>query len=226
MPAVLETPPERLDTGGGGGIGLPPDDWDRGDRGGGDDDSDDEDFSAPGRRWVTLATFWHPAEAHIARLRLESGGVACLLLDELTAATNVFAIAVGGVKLQVPEAQRERARRLLSGTRPAATAASDDGVAVARFARGRDATAAACVVEAAGMVAEVVVLAPAVPRWVARLAAKLPPHLAARVAPAAEVRVPTGDVAAAAATLRTTPFAAGLTSAARYHPDKPRHDVP
>ena len=216
MPAALPSPPELQH--GGGAADLPPDDWD----GGGDngDDSDDEDFFAPGRRWVTLATFWHPAEAHIARLRLEAGGVVCVLFDELIAATNVFAIAVGGVKLQVPLAQRELALRLLRSARPdAAETDAERGVAVARFARARDATAAACVVEAAGLVAEVVPLVPTLSPWVGYVVGLLPPAAADLLRnlllPRAEVRVSAEDLAAAAASLALTPFAAGLTRPAR-----------
>ena len=83
--------------------------------GGGDDDGDDDsrDEDPEPIQWVTLATFMHPAEAHIARLRLESAGVVCVLLDELTAGTNCLSLAVGGVKLQVPQVDRDRAVTLL-----------------------------------------------------------------------------------------------------------------
>ena len=93
-------PPWHSDGEGGGGDG-----------GGGDDDSRDEDPEPI--QWVTLATFMHPAEAHIARLRLESAGVVCVLLDELTAGTHCLSLAVGGVKLQVPHVDRDRAVTLL-----------------------------------------------------------------------------------------------------------------
>ena len=210
MPAALELPPEMLDAGDGP---PPPDDFD--DFGGGRDDEDEggDDAPTPGRGWVTLATFWHPAEAHIARLRLEAGGIACVLLDELTAATNVFAIAVGGVKLQVPRAQSAQAARLLGKAAP--REAASPTTVLARFGRLGDAKAAACVVEAAGLDADVRPLALRVPRWVDRLAAGLPAGWAARLSPAAELIVPTAAAAPAAAALRPTPFAANLTAAAR-----------
>ena len=222
MPAALELPPPTAAPDH-GGDGLPPDDWDSGGGGGGDDDGDDsrdedaDDFFAPGRRWVTLATFWHPAEAHIARLRLEAGGVVCVLLDELTAATNVFAIAVGGVKLQVPQSQSEQAARLLNSVRLGG-GDGDGPIALARFGRLVDAKAAACVVEAAGLTADVRPLAEA-PWRIAGLAgfvARLPPQVRAWVSPTAEVVVAAEDLAAAAASLRRTPFAARLTYAARH----------
>src|SRR5215216_1239561 len=77
--------------------------------GGGDDDNDDDGDRDGGSEdavngpWETVATFWDPPQAHVARLRLEHADLPCVLLDENLIATDwFFANAVGGIKLQVP----------------------------------------------------------------------------------------------------------------------------
>jgi hypothetical protein len=92
---------------------------------GDDDDPDDgdegDDESGP---WTTVATFWHAAAAHIARIKLESEQIPCVLLDENLIATDwLYANAAGGIKLQVPQDQTARAVELLQGSRPAPTSA-------------------------------------------------------------------------------------------------------
>jgi hypothetical protein len=63
---------------------------------------------------VTVASFALPTEAHMARLRLESEGVDCLLIDEHTVSVYWFlSPALGGIKLQVPVDQVEQAREVL-----------------------------------------------------------------------------------------------------------------
>ena len=118
------------------------------DGGGGDSRDDDREPV----RWVTLACFMHAAEAHIARLRLESAGVACVLLDEHMGGTQCLSLAVGGVKLQVPAGEAERALELLRRLCPGAVA-PEPPLAVA----GDRATATmiACVAEAAGSACDV-----------------------------------------------------------------------
>lgn len=67
----------------------------------------------PGRL-VTIAAFREPIEAHLARSRLECEGVRCALADEhIVGVYWLSASAVGGVKLQVGEQDRERALRVL-----------------------------------------------------------------------------------------------------------------
>lgn len=59
-------------------------------------------------------TFTHPTELVILRIRLESEGIECLVLDELTAQVNPFySNAIGGVKLQVKESDAPRAINIL-----------------------------------------------------------------------------------------------------------------
>ena len=60
-----------------------------------------------------MATFFNPTQAHLARLRLESEGIDCVILDEFMAA-HVFAVAVGGIKVQVPAERVEEARAALA----------------------------------------------------------------------------------------------------------------
>lgn len=85
-------------------IEPPPDHPDDGDPG--------DDNTGP---WVTVAAFWKPDEAHIARLRLESEGIPVLMLDENLIATDwLYANAAGGIKLQVPQSRAAESRVLLS----------------------------------------------------------------------------------------------------------------
>src|SRR4051812_10656780 len=53
--------------------------------------------------WVTVAHFFNPEDAHIARLKLGGEGIDCFIADEY--AVGMFwqdAIAFGGAKLKVP----------------------------------------------------------------------------------------------------------------------------
>ncbi len=84
------------------------------DQNGGGDDDGDGDNNDPSN-WITIATFWQPTEAHIARLKLESEEIDCLLIDENLVATDwLYANAVGGIKLRVPQSEATRARLLLA----------------------------------------------------------------------------------------------------------------
>ena len=63
---------------------------------------------------VTIATFSQPFEGHIVRTRLESEGIRCFVADEHTVAANWFySNAIGGVKLQVREADQDLARSVV-----------------------------------------------------------------------------------------------------------------
>ena len=132
MPALLEHPPRASDLDdpversrarrrafgghddfGSGGGDDDNDDW------GDDDDPDDGDDAI---RWVTVATYWKPTDAQIARLRLEGEAIDVLILDENLVATDwLVASAVGGIKVLVPEPDVPEARALL--------ARGDDGAA-------------------------------------------------------------------------------------------------
>lgn len=80
--------------------------------GGGDDDGGGDGGGGGG--WVTLAKFWSPTEAHLAKITLEREDVPVVLMDENFSNTQLFAIASGGVKLLVPRDRASFARRLLN----------------------------------------------------------------------------------------------------------------
>lgn len=64
--------------------------------------------------FVTVATFMWPTDAVVPRGLLEGEGIEVRMKDEMTVQVhNFYSQAVGGVKLQVPEADAERARELL-----------------------------------------------------------------------------------------------------------------
>lgn len=64
---------------------------------------------------ITVATFDTMPDAHIALGRLRAEGIDCVLADEHMVQTDwLYAIAVGGIKLRVAEADAERARDILA----------------------------------------------------------------------------------------------------------------
>lgn len=64
--------------------------------------------------FVTAAIFVNPHEMAVYRARLEWEGIECFAKDEnIVAAHPFYSNAVGGIKLQVPRADLERARELL-----------------------------------------------------------------------------------------------------------------
>src|SRR6185437_8815829 len=69
---------------------------------------------------ITIASFALPVEAHLARTKLESEGIEAHVADENIVSINwLYSNAVGGVKLQVPESQADRARQILQAVRSA-----------------------------------------------------------------------------------------------------------
>ena len=64
--------------------------------------------------FITVVTFLLPNEAHIVKGRLESEGITCFLKDIHTIqANNIYSNALGGIKLQVLEADIEKSVELL-----------------------------------------------------------------------------------------------------------------
>ena len=64
--------------------------------------------------FVTILTVSYASEIAIIRGRLESEGIECNLLDELTVQVNpLYSNAIGGVKLQVKESDFESAILIL-----------------------------------------------------------------------------------------------------------------
>lgn len=77
--------------------------------------------------WITVATFSQPVEAHLARTKLESEGIVCMVSDEYLVRVNwLLSNAVGGVKLLVPPWDAERARAILRPRPRLVVVAGDD----------------------------------------------------------------------------------------------------
>ena len=64
--------------------------------------------------WVTVGSFANPMEAEARRLRLEAEGIPTFLDGARMGANAIYAVATGGIKLQVPRALIPEARVLLS----------------------------------------------------------------------------------------------------------------
>jgi hypothetical protein len=66
-------------------------------------------------QYITIRTFTYPQDAFIIKGRLEAEGIECFLKDELTVQVdNFYTNALGGVKLQVRESDRDRAEEILT----------------------------------------------------------------------------------------------------------------
>ena len=66
-------------------------------------------------RLVTVFTAFNPAEAQLTRARLEAAGFHAGVKNELSALTmEGYALAAGGIHVQVPEDEADDARELLS----------------------------------------------------------------------------------------------------------------
>ena len=64
--------------------------------------------------WVAVGTYSQPVEAHLARTRLESEGIQCMVSDEYLIRVNwLLSNAIGGVKLMVPAWEAQRASDIL-----------------------------------------------------------------------------------------------------------------
>jgi putative signal transducing protein len=64
---------------------------------------------------VTLTTVSDPIQASLMKGRLEAEGIICYLADQNTIGINpLYSNALGGVRLQVRQCDREEARKVLS----------------------------------------------------------------------------------------------------------------
>jgi hypothetical protein len=73
-----------------------------------------EPAGEPRVKLVTIATYFQHSEALLARMRLESSGIECILIDEhLCRIDWGLAPALGGIKLQVREEDAPRAAEIL-----------------------------------------------------------------------------------------------------------------
>lgn len=67
---------------------------------------------------VTISRYSMPYEAHIAKARLDSEGIPAFVADEHTINMQwLYSNALGGVRLQVPAAYAESARKVLEEDR-------------------------------------------------------------------------------------------------------------
>ena len=65
-------------------------------------------------RLITIATFSHPTEAYVLKTKLDAFGIWSFVADDNTVIMNwLYSNAIGGVKLQVKEADVEQAYQLL-----------------------------------------------------------------------------------------------------------------
>ena len=63
---------------------------------------------------ITVANCSKAEEAHLIRIRLEAGGVEAFVQDEFIVQMDwLYANAVGGIKVQINEADEERAKEIL-----------------------------------------------------------------------------------------------------------------
>lgn len=61
-----------------------------------------------------------PYEAHMAKGILESEGIPAVVIDENTSAIGMYTLAIGGVKVQVPDEDYDQARKILENGQPTA----------------------------------------------------------------------------------------------------------
>jgi len=70
---------------------------------------------------VTVSTAFNPADAQLVRSRLEAAGFDAVVKNELSALSmDGYGLAVGGILVQVPEAEAADAREFLNSPDSAA----------------------------------------------------------------------------------------------------------
>ncbi len=68
---------------------------------------------------VTVATAFNPAEAQLTRARLEVAGFHAVVTNELSALSmDGYALAAGGILVQVPAEEAEEAKAFLAAEPP------------------------------------------------------------------------------------------------------------
>ncbi|MEM6561386.1 MAG: hypothetical protein AAF656_07280 [Planctomycetota bacterium] len=137
MPATID-PPAPVDV----PPPSPPVTGDGGDGGSGDGDG----------RWVTVGRYRSTFEAHLARLKLQSEEIDCVILEENVANLQLFGVLGGGAVLQVPDELAESARSILAGIGTERFERDDDveWTPIARFSTGHESSLAAAVLETHG----------------------------------------------------------------------------
>ncbi len=68
---------------------------------------------------VTVSTAFNPADAQLTRARLEAAGFHAVVSHELSALSlDGYALAAGGILVQVPQAEAEEAKEFLAADTP------------------------------------------------------------------------------------------------------------
>ena len=68
---------------------------------------------------VTVSSAFNPAEAQLVRSRLEAAGFHAVVTHELSALSlDGYALAAGGILVQVPEAEAADAQEFLAANNP------------------------------------------------------------------------------------------------------------
>jgi hypothetical protein len=68
---------------------------------------------------TTIQTAFNPADAQLARSRLEAAGFHAVVTHELSALSlDGYAMAAGGILVQVPEEEAAEATEFLTNSRP------------------------------------------------------------------------------------------------------------
>ncbi|MCB0359404.1 MAG: DUF2007 domain-containing protein [Bdellovibrionales bacterium] len=82
-------------------------------------------------QWVVVAAYLEHTEAHLARITLEAHDIPCRLIDEHTVSLGLlYAGAIGGIKLLVPQRFAEEASRVLGpASSPDVAESSEDTAA-------------------------------------------------------------------------------------------------
>lgn len=68
---------------------------------------------------VTIQTAFNPADAQLVRSRLDAAGFHAVVAHELSALSlDGYALAAGGILVQVPAEEAEEAREFLTNSKP------------------------------------------------------------------------------------------------------------
>lgn len=66
---------------------------------------------------ITISRAFNPADAQLTRSRLEAAGFHAVVMDELSALSmDGYAMATGGIRVQVPESEISEAREFLAAS--------------------------------------------------------------------------------------------------------------
>jgi len=77
---------------------------------------------------ITIHTSFNPADAHLVRSRLESAQFHPVITHELSALSmDGYALAAGGILVQVPEDEAEEAKTFLTESKPVDESGENSG---------------------------------------------------------------------------------------------------